>query len=177
MQAKDIESPVYQASGASAAPSGWLDSQMGPEDLTPLTAQEAAILERRQPPLQLGAVWLWQAALASCLVLLAAVLAHSILGRPTYAVWLAGAWAVLLPQLLMILGVGRGIGRQSASIWLARWFVWEIGKLVLTLTLLVVAAWWGGKSSWLQLLLAFILTLKAGWLAAWLQHRRQRCQH
>ncbi len=151
-------------------PEAWLDSELDEQQNwpEPLDRNKAQALMHSQPPLNVLHIWYGQLLLALLIVPML-VLAF---GAEAWPSVLVGVVAVLLPQRLMVWGVGRSIGQTDSATWLLRLFAWEIGKLVLTLALLGGLAWGLKTTHWLALLLAFVLVLKAGWLAAWLQHRR-----
>ena len=146
-------------------PEPWVDSQSAPEEFVSLTAEQAQRLQAAMRPISLAGVWWGQLLLAGAMGVGVFFL------RPAWfssVCW--GAFLVLLPQALMVAMVGRNIGRWPAAVWLTRLFVWEWAKFALTLGLLAVAARWVQGLVWPVLLVAFVLTLKMGWLAAFLQH-------
>jgi ATP synthase protein I len=148
----------------------WMDGVADESEFTPLSRQQAQILQRSLGGVCLTCAWVWQGGLAVFALALA-----WLLGLP-FSVWcsaLAGVLAAWLPQALFLLGAGRKIGQMAAAAWLVQLFCWEAVKLVLTLVLMALAAVWIRDVSWWALLLAFIFTLKVGWGALFVQHLRR----
>ena len=148
----------------------WLDSEQCASDFSPLDRQQAQALQAEQGVLCLICAWGWQGALAAVLLL---GLYGWGLGWSVWCSALVGVLAAWLPQALFLLGAGRKIGQMAAAAWLVQLFCWEAVKLVLTLVLMALAAVWIRDVSWLELLLAFIFTLKAGWGVLFVQHLRR----
>jgi ATP synthase protein I len=83
-----------------------------------------------------------------------------------------GALAVVLPSALMVWGVLRPRWADSATSVVRRFAVWELGKLGLTVAMLVMAPRWIGPVNWLALVAGFVVTMKVLGVAAWLYARR-----
>lgn len=131
-------------------------------DFKPLTAQEAQEWRRRNPP-----VSVWRIVAGQALVGVAvAVLAWLFSGKPSVA-WSAGygALSVVVPAALFARGVARQSGSANAGGAMARFFVWELAKLVLTVAMLAAAPRLVKDLSWLALLVGMVVTMKTYWVA------------
>lgn len=128
----------------------------------PLTPEEAEAWRKRHP---VSSVWRVVAgqALAGLVVV---VLAGLLTGQAAVA-WSAGygALAVVLPAALFARGVASRRAEVAASAALARFFVWELAKLGLTLAMLAVAPRLVQDLSWLALLVGMVVTMKMYWVA------------
>ena len=130
-------------------------------DFKPLTAQEAQEWRRRNPP-----VSVWRIVAGQALVgMVVAVLAWLFSGKPSVA-WSAGygALSVVVPAALFARGVARPSGSANAGGAMARFFVWELAKLVLTIAMLAAAARLVKDLSWLALLVGMVDSLGRAFL-------------
>ncbi len=139
-------------------------------DAKPLTPEEAALLRPRivgfSPWFVVGAQ-----AVAGLLVVLAVWL---VTGRSTWVVSTAyGVLAVLLPAMLFARGLARRRQVSTAAQALVGVFFWEFVKVALTLVLLIAAPWVVMGLNWLALLVGFVVTMKASWVAMFWWHRRK----
>lgn len=147
------------------------DSESGLEvDAKPLTPEEAALLRPRIVGFSPWVVVRVQA-VAGLLVVLTVWLFS---GRATWMVSTAyGVFAVLLPAVFFARGLTRRRQVSTAAQALARVFVWEFVKVALTLVLLIAAPWVVMGLSWLALLVGFVVTMKASWVAVFWWRRRK----
>lgn len=83
-----------------------------------------------------------------------------------------GVLAVLLPAMLFARGWSRRRREPTASQALARMFFWEFVKIVVTVAMLIAAPSLVMGLNWLALLVGFVVTMKASWLALFWWHRR-----
>ncbi len=137
-------------------------------DFKPLTPEEARELRKKYPPLSPFRVIAWQVLLG----LLAAVMAWWATGRASVG-WSAlyGAAVVVLPTALFARGVlGRGAAGGSGAA-LARMFGWELVKIVVAVAMMLAAPRVVAGLSWLAMLLAMVLVMKAYWIAFWVHSR------
>jgi ATP synthase protein I len=131
-----------------------------------LTADEARRLREQQP--QASPWWVVTGQVGVGLVV--ALAAWALTGRQTVA-WSAayGAMAVALPTAIFarVLTAPR-IARASPTGVVARFFLWEVIKVALTVVLLAVAPKIVTALSWPALLAALVLTMQVYWVAlAW----------
>ena len=133
-------------------------------DFKPLSAQEAQAWRQRHPPQSLWWVVLGQVLAGVVVTALAAVL----FGKASVA-WSAGygALAVVLPAALFARGVARPGGQANAAV--ARFFVWELAKLALTIAMLAAAPRVVADLNWLALLVGMVVTMKTYWVALWVR--------
>lgn len=132
------------------------------EDFKPLTHEEALHLRRHNPGFSLWRVVLMQA-VAACGV---TGLAGLITGQLS-VMWSAGygALAVVLPAALFARALTRQAGLGDGNAALARFFVWELAKIGLTLAMLLLAPRVVMNLSWLALVAGFVVTMKVYWVA------------
>jgi ATP synthase protein I len=128
-----------------------------------LTAEEAGRLRERQP--QRSPWWVVTGQVGVGLVV--ALAAWALTGRQTVA-WSAayGAMAVVLPTAIFVrvLTASRG-GRASPTGTVARFFLWEVIKVALTVVLLAFAPKIVTALSWPALLAGLVLTMQVYWVA------------
>jgi ATP synthase protein I len=128
-----------------------------------LTAEEARALREQQP--QASPWWVVTGQVGVGLVV--ALAAWALTGRQTVA-WSAayGAMAVALPTAIFarVLTVPR-IARASPTGAVARFFLWEVIKVALTVFLLAVAPKIVTALSWPALLAGLVLTMQVYWVA------------
>ena len=131
-----------------------------------LTAEEAGQLREQQP--QRSPWWVVTGQLGVGLVV--AVAAWVLTGRQTVA-WSAayGAMAVVLPTAIFArVLTGARVARASPTGTVARFFLWEVIKVALTVVLLAVAPKIVAALSWPALLAGLVLTMQVYWVAlAW----------
>jgi ATP synthase protein I len=137
-------------------------------DFQPLSAQEAQQWRERHSPLSAWRIVAWQAAAGFLAAGLAWAVSAGLAGSVLY-----GALAVVLPASLM---VWRTAGRPAnANVALLRFFVWEFLKLVLTVTLLLLAPRTANVLNfglnWLALLAGLVVALMAQLVAGWFGSR------
>jgi ATP synthase protein I len=128
-----------------------------------LTAEEAGRLREQQP--QRSVWWVVTGQLGVGLVV--AFAAWVLTGRQTVA-WSAayGAMAVVLPTAIFarVLTAPR-VARASPTGAVARFFLWEVVKVALTVVLLAAAPRWVSALSWPALLAGLVLTMQVYWVA------------
>ncbi|RYF75286.1 MAG: ATP synthase subunit I [Comamonadaceae bacterium] len=131
-------------------------------DFKPLTASQAQQLREANPDPSPWWVIVAQVAAGSVV----AAIAWSWTGRSA-AGWSAlyGALAVAVPAALFVRGVMRGSRPGNASAAMARFFVWELIKLGLTVAFLAAAPWVVGGLSWLALVVGMVAAMKMYWVA------------
>ena len=131
-------------------------------DFKPLTAQEAALWRRKNPPISVVRVVIGQALVG----LLVALVAWALTGRAVVG-WSAayGALAVVVPAALFARGVSRYKASSNPRAAMLGFFGWEIVKIVLTVALLAAAPRLVPGLSWLALLAGMVITMKTYWVA------------
>jgi ATP synthase protein I len=157
----------------------WDDPEEAP--FQPLSAEEARLWRQRQPAVSPWRIVAWQAGvgvLAAGLTGLVGLLsgwAGSVSGAWAVAgSVLYGAWAVVLPAALLARKMSRPVAGQAgaAGVFLLRFFMWELTKLVLTVALLAAAPWWFPNVNWLALVGGLVVAMKTHGVAAWFALRR-----
>jgi ATP synthase protein I len=128
-----------------------------------LTAEEASRLREQQPQ---RSPW-WVVAGQVGVGLVVALAAWALTGRQTVALSAAyGAMAVALPTAIFArVLTGARVARASPTGAVARFFLWEVIKVALTIGLLAVAPKMVTALSWPALLAALVLTMQVYWIA------------
>jgi ATP synthase protein I len=92
------------------------------------------------------------------------------------ATWSAavGVLAVVVPSVVFVRGLLRQQWTSGAGSALGGFFLWEAVKVLLTVMILLAAPRLIENLNWLALLAGFVVTMKAYWLAVWLQSVRQK---
>lgn len=158
--------PDFEASAGSSRDDGAEDS-----DFKPLTAAEAQLWRKRNPPLSLWWVLLGQA-VVGCVLALAAWL---ITGKPAIG-WSAayGVLSVLVPAALFAQGVTGRLARTMPGAAMLGFFVWELVKIAVTVAMLFAAPRLVSNLNWLALVAGFVVTMKVVWVALLFRPKRQR---
>lgn len=141
-----------------------LDTESGDGDppFKPLTAQQACAWRKRHAEVSVWKMLVWQAVAGG----LTALCAWALAGRQAgwSAAW--GAWSVVLPAAIFARGALRRSGAAAgAGAAVARFFVWELVKLVLCIAMLAAAHRLIPALNWLALLAGVVVTMKTSWLA------------
>ncbi len=141
------------------------------EDFKPLTREEAQKLRDASPQL---APW-WVVAGQLVVGVVVACAAWALTGRQNVA-WSAlyGALAVVIPAALFVRGLTGKVSSMSPGAAVARFFVWEVIKVALTVAMLFAAPRLIAELSWLALLAGFVVTMKVYWVAMWLGPARKK---
>ena len=131
-------------------------------DFKPLTAEEAAVWRRRNPPISV-----WKVVAGQALVgVLVALVAWALTGSVPVG-WSAayGALAVVVPAALFARGVLRHSALLNPRAAMVGFFGWEIVKILLTVALLAAAPWVVSGLSWVALVVGMVITIKTYWIA------------
>ncbi|WP_144735052.1 ATP synthase subunit I [Extensimonas perlucida] len=136
------------------------------QDFKPLSAQEAAQWRSRHPPVSLWSLVAGQALTGGLVALLVWLLSGNV-----QAGWSAlyGAFAVVAPAALLVRGISRRSEAGTASAVMARFFGWELAKILVSVALLLAAPRLVPGLSWLALLVGMVITMKAYWVALWVR--------
>ena len=134
-----------------------------------LSAAEASVLRKFQPPVSPWRIVGWQLVVS----VLVALAAWAFTGRVA-AAWSAayGALAVVVPAALF----ARGLMSQFSSINAVTagfgFFVWDAVKIAVSVGLLFAAPQLVPGLDWLAMLIGLIVTLKVYWLALLMRPKR-----
>jgi ATP synthase protein I len=136
------------------------DSQESP--VQPLSAEEARRVREQNPPVSPRWVVAGQAGVGVA----AALLGWLFTGRQSVG-WsvLYGAFAVVIPAAIFARGLTGRFSSLNAGTAAVGFLLWEMVKIALTITLLVVAPRWVAGLSWPALLVGLILAMKVYWVA------------
>ena len=133
---------------------------------TPLTAEQAKALREQHPVLSPWWVVLGQLVVGTLVALIAwGVTGRSIIGLSAAC----GALAVVLPAALFARGITGGLAGRFASVnagsAVLGFLVWELVKILLTVTVMFAAHRLVVGLNWPAMLLGLVLTMKVYWLA------------
>lgn len=144
----------------------------------PWTAQQVQAWRAKHPPMSL-----WSPFIAQCVVAAVLMLAGVALGWPknVLASMLYGALACLLPAFVGLFGYLRMVRRierlpvgAAGSMGFAAILGWEGVKIILSIAMLWMAPRRVDSLHWLALLVVFVVTIKAYWLAFLMERIRRR---
>jgi ATP synthase protein I len=115
----------------------------------------------------------WRIVLAQAVLGLVCALVAGWIAQRGNAAWSAlyGAAVVVLPGALLAHGMAKGAGNPAAAA--AGFMFWELMKIALAVTMLVVAVKVVPDLSWPALLVTLVVCMKMGWLVLLLK-RKQR---
>ena len=151
----------------------WPDDEGPVSDFKPMDAEAARRWRQANPPLPLWRVYAAQVLVAVAMTALVAVFGGGD-GRLVRSV-AYGAVAVLVPAYLFTRVTQRQSTRpMRAGAALATLMVWEGVKIALTVALLLAAPKLVAPLSWWALVIGFVVTIKAGWVALWLLSARRK---
>ena len=138
------------------------DEQESQPQPQPLSAEEARRVREQNPPVS---PW-WVVAGQAGVGLVAALLGWLFTGRQSVG-WsvLYGAFAVVFPAAVFARGLTGRFSSINAGTAAVGFLLWEMVKIALTITLLVVAPRWVAGLSWPALLVGLILAMKVYWVA------------
>ena len=137
------------------------DDEADEESFKPLTSEEAALLEAREPSLS---PWRVIAAQAGLGMLIAAV--AWLIGGSEFAVSaLYGAMVVVLPGALMARGTTSPMSRLSPLTSAVSVLFWAMVKISASIAMLVLAPRVVQPLNWPALLVALVLCMQVYWFA------------
>ncbi len=132
----------------------------------PLTSDEAKALRTR-----LAMVSPWRVVGVQAWVGLLCAIGAGVVTQDAAMAWSAlyGALAVVLPGALMARGMTRGTRNPAAAA--VGFMFWEMLKIAVAITMLVIAARVVPHLSWPALLITMVVCMKVNWLALlWRRH-------
>jgi len=128
----------------------------------PLSAEEARRVREQNPPVN---PW-WVVAGQAAVGLVAALLGWLLTGKQNVGWSVAyGAFAVVLPAAVFARGLTGRFSSLNAGTAAVGFLLWEMVKIALTITLMVMAPRWVAGLSWPALLVGLILAMKVYWVA------------
>ena len=135
----------------------------------PLTAHEASALRAKEPPLSPWRVLAVQAAVGVVAALLAGLLTQR-----QEVVWslLYGAATVVLPGALMARGMTSRLSSMTPGTSAMGFMVWEMGKIAVSVAMLMLAPKLVQPLVWPALLAGLVLCMKVYWFALLWRGRR-----
>ena len=142
----------------------WDNPQDGAESQAtkPLTAEQAAALRTKEPPLSPWRVLSVQAAVGVVVALLAALLSQR--SEVAWSV-LYGAATVVVPGALMARGMTSRFTSMSPGSSAVSFMLWEMVKIAVSVVMLALAPKLVQPLVWPALLVGLVLCLKVYWFA------------
>lgn len=134
-----------------------------------LSAEEAQRLRLQQPQPSLWSIFFLQISVALALVALTWLLTVE---NSTFWSVAYGTLSVILPSAVLMRGMASKNSYLNTVSAVVGFFVWELVKIGLTISMLSAAVWVVNDLSWPALLVGLILTMKVSWLAIALQQRK-----
>lgn len=154
----------------------WADDEADQDVAVPWTAEQAKAWRSTHP-----AMSLWWPVTVQALVGIVLVLAAALLGFSKPVVWSIGygVAASAVPAAVYTLGFRRMTRNQSrmpaqlaAGVGFTALLLWEGVKIILTIAMLWTAPRMVQGLDWLAMLVAFVVVVKAHWLALMLKRRQ-----
>jgi len=132
------------------------------DSFQPLSSQEAQLLRQKLPLLSV-----WRVVAAQILMGMLVALLAGLLTSKWNVAWSAGygALAVTVPAALFARGMTSPVTSASVGASVTGFLLWEIGKIGLTLAMLLAAPRWVPQVSWPAMLVGLVLTMKVYWIA------------
>ena len=154
----------------SAANDGWSQSQ-DEDNVKPLSREEAQALREQNPALSPWMVLAGQTGGG----LLVALAAWWLSGKASVG-WSAmyGAMAIVIPGALFARGLMSKVSSVNPAAAVTGFFLWEMVKIGLVLTMLFAAPKLVPDLSWPAMLVGLVVTMKVVWLVLWLEAKARR---
>lgn len=148
---------------ATIAPAGWHDSELEDEatNFVPLSPEQIAAVKAANPVSTPMWVVMGQTLVGSLVVVVAWLLFGGAVARSV----LCGVLAVVVPAALFVRSLTSKFSRSSPGSAVINFFVWELVKIIVTLSMLFAAHRWVTDLSWPAMLAGLAVTLKVYWLA------------
>lgn len=156
---------------ATIRPTEWQDSGYEDEEdhSVPLTPEQIEAVKAANPVSTPGWVVAGQAAVGCVVVGLAWLLFGGAIAKSA----LCGVLAVVVPAGLFARSLTSKFSRSSPGSAVISFFVWELVKILVTLSMLFAAQRWVTDLSWPAMLAGLAITLKVYWLALAFKRKRQ----
>lgn len=136
-----------------------IDTKQDEPPFQALTPEQALVWKARNPMISP-----WRIVLAQAVLGLVCALVAGWVAPRSSAPWSAlyGAAVVVFPGSLLACGMAKKTGDPAAAA--ARFMFWELVKIAVAVTMLVVAAKVAPDLSWPALLVTMVVCMKMGWL-------------
>lgn len=132
-----------------------------PDEIVPLTAEQARQVRAANPSISPWWVVLGQMVVGGLTVLVAWMLFGGLIAKSVS--W--GVLAVALPAALFARGLTGQFARANPGAAVLSFFVWELVKILVTVGVLLTAHRLVDGLSWPAMLVGLIITIKVYWLA------------
>ena len=149
---------------------GWSQAQ-DEDNVKPLSREEAQALREQNPALSPWMVLAGQTGGG----LLVALAAWWLSGKASVG-WSAmyGAMAIVIPGALFARGLMSKVSSVNPAAAVTGFFLWEMVKIGLVLTMLFAAPKLVADLSWPAMLVGLVVTMKVVWLVLWLEAKARR---
>ena len=139
--------------------------------IKPLSRQEAEALRQQHPSLSPWRVLAWQSG-GGVVVALAAWFVAGDLSAGCSALY--GAMAIVIPSALFARGLMSKVSMINPAAAVTGFFLWEMVKIGLVLSMLFAAPKLVKDLSWPVMLVGLTVTMKVVWLVLWLEVKVRR---
>jgi len=146
------------------------DQDSDDEEFVAMTADQAQKFRRENPSLSP-----WSVVVGQFLVgMTAASLAWLLTQQREIAVSVAcGAIAITLPAAVSARGLMGRFASLSIASAVTSFFLWELVKIVMTVTIMLLAYHWVSDLNWPAMLVGLVVTMKVYWLASLFSGKRK----
>jgi len=146
------------------------DQDSDDEEFVAMTADQAQKFRRENPSLSP-----WSVVVGQFLVgMTAASLAWLLTQQREIAVSVAcGAIAITLPAAVFARGLMGRFASLSIASAVTSFFLWELVKIVMTVTIMLLAYRWVSDLNWPAMLVGLVVTMKVYWLASLFSGKRK----
>lgn len=146
------------------------DQDSDDEEFVAMTADQAQKFRRENPSLSP-----WSVVVGQFLVgMTAASLAWLLTQQREIAVSVAcGAIAITLPAAVSARGLMGRFASLSIASAVTSFFLWELVKIVMTVTTMLLAYRWVSDLNWPAMLVGLVVTMKVYWLASLFSGKRK----
>ena len=146
------------------------DQDSDDEEFVAMTADQAQKFRRENPSLSP-----WSVVVGQFLVgMTAASLAWLLTQQREIAVSVAcGAIAITLPAAVSARGLMGRFASLSIASAVTSFFLWELVKIVMTVTIMLLAYRWVSDLNWPAMLVGLVVTMKVYWLASLFSGKRK----
>jgi len=146
------------------------DQDSDDEEFVAMTADQAQKFRRENPSLSP-----WSVVVGQFLVgMTAASLAWLLTQQREIAVSVAcGAIAITLPAAVFARGLMGRFASLSIASAVTSFFLWELVKIVMTVTIMLLAYHWVSDLNWPAMLVGLVVTMKVYWLASLFSGKRK----
>jgi ATP synthase protein I len=146
------------------------DQDLDEEEFVAMTPGEAQKFRQENPGLSPWSVVVGQSVVGVMLAGLAWLLTQQ---REIAVSVACGALATTLPAAVFARGLMGRFASLSIASAVTSFFLWELVKIVMTVTIMLTAHRWVSDLNWPAMLVGLVVTMKVYWLASLFRGKRQ----